>query len=240
MKHSNRVPCLLLVVGAVAAAAPRARAAQGATGSYSGWYRSDGARSPVAGMDYSTGDLPDDAGTTRGMFLFDLSFFNFGSERVTFASVTLQTFTVQTGDPSETVALYDVSAPRSTLMADAASGSAVGLAVFEDLGTGVAYGQRTYTPADSRSTRVIELNDAAIAAIQALLDRPAPRDFAIGAAVTTLDGADNAEVVYRAGTGPLSPTLSIRTAPVPEPGLGLALPVCAAALLARRRVRTRA
>ena len=240
VRHGRRVrwdvPRVLLMAAALAAAAPPARAGEGATGSYSGWFRSDGARSPVAGADYSTGDLPDDPGTARGFFLFDMSHFELlRGQRITFARVTLQTFQVRTDDPSETVTFYDVSAPRETLMADAAGGSAVGQSVFVDLGTGTTYAQRSYTPADSGSTQAVELNDAAIAALQVLLDGQGQRDFAVGTAVTTLDASDNTEVVYRGGAGPLSPTLFFRTVPVPEPGLALTLPLCGAALLARGR-----
>jgi hypothetical protein len=75
------------------------------------------------------------------------------------------------------------------------------VAAYADLGTGVSYGTRTITPADSGTVVEITLNSSAVAALDA-----APGLIALGGALTTLDAAANNESIF--GNTHLVPTIT--------------------------------
>jgi hypothetical protein len=195
-----------------------------------GSVRDDGSHGG-ANFNYVAGDINGNT-ANRNYFLFDLAGLALApDETIGGASVTLNTWQVITNDPAETVTFFDLSTPRATLAADTPEGSAVGLAIYADAGTGTVYGSQAYTPGDASGVKTIPLNAAAFAAIAA---RAGAGDFGFGGAVTTLDGVDNLEFVYGASNATSPPTLTITTTAVPEPlSVGVLLPL---ALLGRRRL----
>ncbi|WP_162914529.1 PEP-CTERM sorting domain-containing protein [Desertibaculum subflavum] len=80
---------------------------------------------------------------------------------------------------SETLAFYDVT----TLAAAFLDGTA-GVAGFADLGTGILFGTRSVSAADNGTVIEIDLNAAALAALNAA----AGGDFLLGGALTSIAG----------------------------------------------------
>lgn len=168
----------------------------------SGWYR-DGGVYYGGNTNYIVGSCCGYA-KYNDWFTFDLSLV---TGAVTGASLKLATYAVMGG--ASTFSLFDVSTSISNLTADHSNGGATGVAILEDLGSGVFYGSREYSTFDSGSIQTIALNGNAIAALNGALGN----QFAIGG------------------------TLSPGVAPIPEPetyammlaGLGLL------GLAARRR-----
>jgi PEP-CTERM motif len=108
-------------------------------------------------------------GTTNDFFVFSPS----GSSNVTSASLTVSTFVVTT---PLTWALYDVTTPIETLEA---VGNNPNTAIFDDLGSGVAYGSALVSLVSSSVT--VALDQAAITALNN--DVAGGDVFAIGGAV---------------------------------------------------------
>lgn len=135
-------------------------------------------------------------------------------------------------DATETYTLYDVSTPIATVQAS--NVGAAGQAVYNDLGSGVDFGQLTVSAADNGSIVSIVLNAAGLGALNAAVGG----QFALGGALTTLGGADT-EYVFGFSVALDNPDvrrLMIATRAVPEPALLLLLgPAIAVAL--RRRAR---
>ena len=77
--------------------------------------------------------------------------------------------------PGLTYTIYDVSTPVASL-------GTAGAGIFADLGTGVVYGNRTYTAADMGTTTTIPLDAAAIAFLNA--NRGVP--VAFGGSITVV------------------------------------------------------
>src|SRR5262249_32173958 len=124
-----------------------------------------------------------------------------------------------------------LSTPRTTLLSDTGSGSADGLAIYADAGSGIVYGTRTYTTSDSNTTQTITLNGAALAAITSSMGTS---DFGIGSSVVTLDGLSNNEFAYGASNAAdPAPTLTINT--VPEPSAAVMV-ISATLFLVTRRL----
>lgn len=107
--------------------------------------------------------------------VFDLSNF---SGTVNSAVLSLNSFSVTSSPVLYT--LFDTSASLAMLDADRADGNVAGIALFNDLGSGVSYGSRTYTGADINSVQSIALNGAALSAIQSA----AGGQFAMGGTLT--------------------------------------------------------
>jgi hypothetical protein len=136
-------------------------------------------------------------------------------------------------DATETYTLYDVSTPIATVQAS--NVGAAGQAVYNDLGSGVDFGQATVSAADNGSIVSIVLNAAGLDALNAALGG----QFALGGALTTLGGAGT-EYVFGFSVGIGNPDVRRlvieTTSAVPEPALLLLLgPAIAVAL--RRRAR---
>jgi hypothetical protein len=127
-------------------------------------------------------------------------------------------FGYTSANPNETYALFDVSTPGANLAAGYGIGSATGQAVFNDLGSGQSYGMYTASLADNGHFVEISLNASGLAALNAASDV-----FAVGGAITTLDGVVNKESLFVSGylsfPGPNGAQLVISS--VPEPGVFL-------------------
>ena len=226
------VPGLLLI--GLLAAAPTEAATLNAVDS--GWYTSAGSHTAV-NDNYVVGEL---SGVVyRNFFVFDLTGV---SETITSASVLLYNPTNTTPglrgyispDPTETFGLFDVSTPIATLSASSASGSAVGIGVFADLGTGVAFGEQVVSAADNGAVVSVALNASGIAALNAARGGL----FDLGGALTTLGSVEDERVFgFSVALGnPDVRQLQFETAAVPEPST-LALLASAMVLAVRRRSR---
>lgn len=135
-------------------------------------------------------------------------------------------------DATETYALYDVSTAIGTVQASNAG--AAGQAVYNDLGSGLEFGQVVVSAADNGSIVSVVLNDDGLAALNAARGG----QFALGGALTTLGGAST-EYLFGFSMSIGNPEvrqLVMETSAVPEPGVLLLLgPALALAL--RRRAR---
>jgi hypothetical protein len=121
-------------------------------------------------LNYITG--ADGSSLQNNYFAFDLS-----NVRGTVVSATLDLFTYDIGGPV-TYTNYDVSTPIAALINKADNPS---LAIFNDLGSGIAYSAGTaLDPSDSDMAMSFALNGAAVAAINGALGG----NFAIGGTVT--------------------------------------------------------
>jgi hypothetical protein len=123
-----------------------------------GWYREDGTHNPsnpnyIVGLCSNCGPL-----LHRDFFVFNIPV----GLTITSAQLSLNTFVYDSLNASETLTLFDVS----TSVTDLLAGNG-GIAAYDDLGTGTAYGTRVYTAGDANQVRTIDLNASALAAIGA-------------------------------------------------------------------------
>jgi hypothetical protein len=188
-----------------------------------------------------------DGYTRNNYFLFDLSGV---SGPVTSATLRLYNpngsgssvpFGYTSSDPTETYALFDVSIaffstvlPGGNRVAGYGAGSLAGQNIFNDLGSGQSYGTYTASLADNGHFVEIGLNASGLAALNA-----SSGIFAVGGAITTLDGLVNKESLFASSAlsipGPNGAQLVISSVPEPSEsalflaGLGLV------GLAARRR-----
>jgi hypothetical protein len=113
----------------------------------------------------------------HNFFVFDLSGVQ-GKVKSASLSVYSPEFSYNSTDASETYTVFDVSTPVSTLTADNANA----VDIFNDLGSGAAFGS-TDVPNDSDNTFItFALNAAAVDAINSIHTQ-----FAIGGALTSLN-----------------------------------------------------
>lgn len=222
----------LCVVCVLAAGVPASAATIDATDS--GWYNATGTH--VAQNDnYIVG--AGNGNLYRNFFVFDLTGV---TDLVISASLHLynpdNALPALKGyispDATETYALYDVSTPVGTVQAS--NVGAAGQAVYNDLGSGLEFGQVTVSAADNGSIVSIALNADGLVALNAARGGL----FALGGALTTLGGAETEYVFgYSVAIGNLDVRqLVMETSAVPEPGVLLLLgPALAIAL--RRRAR---
>ena len=153
-----------------------------ATGS--GWYDGFGYHDP-SNLNYFTGLVPGYA-ELRDFFTFDLGSLN----DLAILSGRFQAYnpSATTGagdgfysdDSTETYTLFDVNTPVAQLLA---GGSGL-TGIFDDLGTGTEYGSRIVSAADNGTLVSVDLNDAALADLNAARGNA----FALGGALTTLAG----------------------------------------------------
>ena len=194
-----------------------------------GWYDDTGSSLPnnlsYAVGDYRGGGCVPCVGDMRNFIVFDLSGVSQPIVSAKIAGFIPGPTGYQSGDPSENLELHDVITPIATLI-----NGAGGLAAHADLGSGVVYGSRTMTNADEGSVVEIELNAAAIAALNSSHGL-----FGIGGSITTLDSLPNAEFTFGNGRGDIT---ELRLTLVPEPGC-LALAIFGAMIFGVSRSRTR-
>jgi hypothetical protein len=84
------------------------------------------------------------------------------------------------GGPVLTYTLFDTNGLLRDLDVERSAGDLGGIALYNDLGSGIAYGSRNYTSADDSAIRSITLNGAALGAIQSA----AGGQFALGGLVS--------------------------------------------------------
>jgi hypothetical protein len=120
----------------------------------------------------------------------------------------------------ETISLFDVTSPLSTVMHNVSSN----FSVWTDLGTGTSYGNYMYAPGGNPDENlVIPLDGTALAAMNAGFGSY----FTMGAAITSGDG-----FIFRQNPGSLGvQALALEITPVPEPS-AIALFVLALGMLA--------
>lgn len=180
-----------------------------------GWYKYDGTHFPD-NNNIITGQTKADAFSPgeeyRSFLYFDLS--SISGYTVTSATVTYVAGNGNIGDggSTETIELYDVSSDVSNLL------SGGGVSVFADLGTGNSYGSVVidastgYVPMPEVS---VNLNTTALTDLNLLLSGVGT-DFAIGTALTSIDGNIN-ETLW--GSSDLqsaaSLTLQVNAIPIP-------------------------
>ncbi len=168
-----------------------------------GQYRDDGFHDPS-----SVSNIVGSFSNTeyRNWFVFDLS-----GITDTITSATLRSYNppgstqgYQSSDPTETWSLYDVSTDVTAL-----TDGTAGVSAFNDLGAGTSYGAYVASIADNGTYIEIALNSNALND----LNTNASRFFAIGGAITTLDGTGT-QLLFANGTSAKSELL-LSTIPVP-------------------------
>lgn len=123
-----------------------------------GWYQNAGLSNQPEGTNYITGLCSTCGGPIyRDFFVFNIP----RGITVTSASLNIDTYVYDSVNPTETLSLFDVTTSLSSLVAGTG-----GLAAYNDLGSGVFYGSRVYTPADQNLFREFALDAAAVSAIQ--------------------------------------------------------------------------
>lgn len=177
-----------------------------------GWFRSDGLH--TAGQNNTfTGTFG--GNSYRSFYSFDVN--NVGGNWSQ-ATLNLTVDLYYNGDASETVQVFAVSSPAATVSAGHTIGSGSGLAVYNDLGSGVSYGTATVTNGNVGGTVSFVLNAAAIADINAA--RGGQWIFAL---VHTTGNGGNQGV--RFGTNGTWDAGTTSGASVPEPFTGILLTV---------------
>jgi hypothetical protein len=214
------------------------------TTSERGWYRDDGVHE-TANDNYVTGEIAVLAyNEYRSFFVFDVP-----TQTEPIRGGVLRLFNPSSTAPepytngylstdlTETLTLFDVSTPTSTLV----DGTG-GLSAFEDLGTGNIFGQLVVNRDMNGSFIEVALNSAGLSA----LDAAQGGTFVIGAALITLDLGISPITLLRepeyvfGNTGninniPSDGATSLLIAAVPEPSSLIVLSPFALLILRRRR-----
>lgn len=169
----------------------------------------------------------------RSFFTFDLSTLDLAGQVLLSATLEIVRAEYNSSDPSETVALFDVSTPAAALN----NNDGINLAIFNDLGSGTIYGSfgvPEYT-ASSTERLAFHLNTAALADIASA----AGGFFSIGGAVQSFSNEvrPGAETIFAFSsferqTAQLL-TLEVAPSAVPEPGSFLLFGAGAILLLVR-------
>jgi hypothetical protein len=194
-----------------------------------GWYDNLGGHTP-GNKNYGVGEVIDitTQSPTRNFFVFDVP------ASVTIPAARIRLFNpaspgpgYNSADPTETYTLFDVTTPIASLRGQG------GVAAYDDLGTGTVYGSVIVSSADNGRFVTIDLNPAALSA----LDAARGGQFAVGGAITTIDQpprrTQNLFGWTPATAIPGNTTLEI----VPEPGAAAVVIVIAVPALLRRRRR---
>ena len=200
---------------------------------FRGWYSQLGEHNS-SNLNYIAGDLRgpgcdaclDDY---RNFFIFDLA----GIDQP-IQSATLALFVPGPPLPGysspygkEAYELHDVVTSLTKLRAGTG-----GVEAWTDLGSGVVYGVRSMTAADSGSVIEITLNSSAIAALNATTGR-----IGIGGSITTLDGLPNNQYVFGYTNSDTGTELTqLRLTLVPEPSC-IALAIFAVMIFSVSRSR---
>jgi hypothetical protein len=162
-----------------------------------------------------------DTFTYRNYFVFDLSGI---SQPISSATLALENRSFSSYATSENYEVHDVTTPISELLSDAAS-----TATFDDLGSGVIYGDRLITAADNGTVVEIPLNSAVINAMNSTHGL-----FAFGGSLTTLSGSLIGQWAF--GYSYQGGLTELRLTFVPEPSAAaLAVATLAIISVVRRR-----
>lgn len=146
-----------------------------------GWYNALGEHS--TGNDNTLTGLNGLNGTVNynSYFIFNLSFTATTVQSVTFE---VEKEAYSSSDATETISIWDVTTPPTTLEANAANAT-VGLQTHNDLGSGTMYGTGTVAMSAAAGSLIsVPLNAAAATAATAAIGN----DFAIGVHVDTPPG----------------------------------------------------
>jgi hypothetical protein len=183
-----------------------------------GWYGSNGFHD-AANKNYIVGHCASCGGLDYHNYLT----FNLSGVSGTVTGATIQIFNPVTAGAPGTYTLFDVSTPAGILMAS--NSGAIGIAIFNDLGSGSAYGSINVSTADSGTVITINLNAAAVAA----LNSTGGGTFAVGGFFTSPSAPSDSFVFGGSGTDQRNRLiLAVDGATVPEPmtilllGTGLA------------------
>jgi hypothetical protein len=193
-----------------------------------GWYENAGSNivTSQGGSNYFVGG---DLIEHRDFFVFNLP----NTSNVIDAWITIFNPTSYNSDarPQLNFSVFDVTTPVTTL---AAYGG--GVSTWDDLGSGISYGSRTYTAFDDGRYTTIQLNSQAIAAIQA----HANSGFAIGGAINPWFLDDPSYIFGNSGRGiPSDVQLTLVSVPLPSSvsaGMAILGSLFAARVLRRRNV----
>jgi hypothetical protein len=179
-------------------------------------------------LGYGVGWFPggDPINVSRNFFVFDLSSV---SGPITGATLRLENPVAGylSADASETYTVFDVTSS----IADVTSGFA-NVAVYTDLGTGIAYGSTSATAASNGTVLDIALNPEALAFLNG-----SSGQIALGGALTTLALGSTNELLFAGSTNSLVRELVLITDPIPEPATIVLMTAGLGALMLVRRAR---
>lgn len=233
--RAARALCLFAATGLVAAVTPAISQAQTIQAADRGWYDQTGF--------HDTGNQNIFTGSEinvnrRNWFVFNVPTGTYSAATLRF--VLSNTDFVQAGryesiDATETYNLVDVTTSVASL-----TGGTGGVAAYNDLGSGTAYGTRVFSSADNNTTVDIFLSSNALAAINA----SAGGQFALGGFLSTATGGTTQAVFSFSDFASTNGSALVLTAGIsaaPEPG-SVALVVCGGVgmmgIIARRKRRT--
>jgi len=137
---------------------------------HTGWY-DDSGNHDASNLNYVAANPAEVGIGYRDFFVFDLT----GLSRAESATLRIYSYDISR---SEVFALFEVQTAISSLINGTSS-----TATYADLGSGVSYGNRSLTPADSDSFITIDLNSAFLSALNSTLDGSSPQ-IALGGVVT--------------------------------------------------------
>jgi hypothetical protein len=216
MKTRTLVVTMALVVG-VGFSGPASADTISVSALDSGWYDEGGLNHPD-NLNYAVGYSGEPNPDARDFFVFDL-----GSVTGTVIGATLRAYNPSKAEgyggdgfvstsATETLGLFEVS----TAIADLRAGVMNPSAIYQDLGTGTLFGERTVSVADNGTFVDTVLNSNALAAINAALGN----EWAIGGAL--LRGDPSAYLFaysYQKDFVPqhIAPALILETSAVPLP-----------------------
>lgn len=166
----------------------------------------------------------------RSFFTFDLSSLDLSSSVVTSARLELVRYGYS-GGATETISFWDVSTDAATLN----NNTGASAAIFNDLGSGIRYGQFVVGsyPFSNSLTLSFALNSAALGDIT-----NAAGFFSIGGALDSIVGI-SPQYLFGSSFGAGTQRLIVETTPIPEPGTVALIGIGVAGLVARRSRRRR-
>lgn len=173
----------------------------------SGWYDNSGFHSSI-NSNYAVGE--GDGIIVHNFFVFDLTgiSMNIGSATLTIENPSNGYYS---GDAFEIWTLYDVSTDITSLTASGNGHTGI----YDDLGSGTIYGSVVETSDVNGQLVNVTLNAAGIAALNAAKGGL----FAIGGAITTLDGSDNKEYLFGHSDETYTRRLTLNAEPAVVPAM---------------------